>query len=84
MSWLIAPKDADVEKIISLLTDQSQAPLFIHCTHGQDRTGLIMGLYRIFVDKWSSGNAYDEMLKIGFHPEFFALDHYFKSKTQMP
>ena len=40
----------------------------IHCEHGQDRTGLLVGLYRVLVQGWSVAQAYAEMRYHGFHP----------------
>lgn len=42
--------------------------IFIHCSHGQDRTGLIVGCYRVSVQCWSKAKAYAEMKTNGFHP----------------
>lgn len=47
--------------------------VLIHCTHGQDRTGLVIGRYRVLHDGWSKDAAYDEMIKYGFHPELHGL-----------
>jgi protein tyrosine/serine phosphatase len=41
---------------------------YVHCEHGQDRTGLIMGVYRVRVEHWTKQQAYQEMLRHGFHP----------------
>jgi len=41
---------------------------FVHCEHGQDRTGLIVGAYRVKVEHWTKKQAYQEMLSHGFHP----------------
>ncbi len=81
MSSFKKPKDEQVDKILAQLQDKSLMPIFIHCKHGQDRTGMIMGLYRFRVDKWSSKKAYAEMKQYGFHPILFPLDRYFKKKT---
>ncbi len=45
----------------------------VHCTHGQDRTGLIIGMHRVLHDGWSKDNAYREMLSNHFHPELHGL-----------
>jgi protein tyrosine/serine phosphatase len=41
---------------------------YVHCERGQDRTGLIVGVYRVKVEHWTKADAYQEMLKHGFHP----------------
>lgn len=45
----------------------------VHCTHGQDRTGYLIGRYRVNSEGWSKEDAYLEMLKYGFHPELHGL-----------
>lgn len=45
----------------------------IHCTHGQDRTGLIVGMHRVMHDGWFARDAYGEMLDHNFHPELVGL-----------
>ncbi len=46
---------------------------FVHCSHGQDRTGLIVACYRLMVDGWSKADAEKEMLAHGFHKELRGL-----------
>ncbi len=41
---------------------------FVHCQHGQDRTGLVIGAYRVKVGHWMKIAAYREMKANGFHP----------------
>lgn len=51
----------------------AKQPIFVHCEHGQDRTGLIVGCYRVWKQNWAKGNAWDEMIKNGFHWELLGL-----------
>ena len=44
----------------------------VHCSHGQDRTGLAVGMYRRSLG-WSKDRAWDEMIGRGFHPELVGL-----------
>lgn len=81
MSAFQTPKDSQVNKILAQLQDSALMPIFLHCKHGQDRTGMIMGLYRYQVDKWSARKAYEEMNAFGFHPVLVGLDSYFKKRT---
>lgn len=42
--------------------------VLVHCTHGQDRTGFVIGQSRVLADGWDKSQAYSEMLNYGFHP----------------
>lgn len=48
------------------------APVFVHCEHGEDRTGLLIGCFRLS-QGWTKSKAYAEMLERGFHPELQGL-----------
>jgi tyrosine-protein phosphatase SIW14 len=76
-----APTDKEMERLLAALNNQSNQPLFIHCLHGQDRTGLAIGLFRFKIQGWTADQAYSEMLENHFHPRYKALDNYFKEKT---
>jgi hypothetical protein len=45
----------------------------VHCTHGQDRTGLVVGRHRVLHDGWSKDAADQEMRAHGFHPALHGL-----------
>jgi hypothetical protein len=45
-----------------------------NCQGGQDRTGLVIGIYRVKVDRWSKEVARNEMKVHGFHPELLGLE----------
>jgi protein tyrosine/serine phosphatase len=81
MSGFWTPDDSEVNQIEAIMADTSQRPIFVHCQHGQDRTGLIVGLYRVFSEHWSPADAYNEMLAKGFHQALFLLNHYYEEKT---
>jgi len=75
------PKDEAINAVLTIMNDPSQYPILVHCKHGEDRTGMVAGLYRVFTDKWEPEAAYEEMLDLGFHPLLFNLDKYFKDRT---
>jgi protein tyrosine/serine phosphatase len=50
---------------------------FIHCAHGQDRTGLVVAGYRM-ANGMSKADAEKEMLANGFHKELIGLWGFFK------
>ena len=45
---------------------------YVHCLHGQDRTGLVVASYRVR-SGWSHKEAEAEMLRLGFHPLLVGL-----------
>jgi protein tyrosine/serine phosphatase len=44
-----------------LLRDPENYPLLVHCRNGVDRTGYMLGIYRLEVDGWSAARATREM-----------------------
>jgi protein tyrosine/serine phosphatase len=70
-----------INKILSLMSDPANYPIYIHCQKGEDRTGLVVGLYRVLIQKWSPEDAWAEMLKFGYHPYFEQLTKYFEKRT---
>ena len=77
MSPFTEPSEEAVELFFSLVRDSRLHPIFVHCMHGQDRTGLMVSLYRLKVDGWNANEAFQEMLKFGFHPSFENLTEVF-------
>lgn len=66
------PKDATVK--LALDTMLAGGGIYVHCDHGQDRTGLLVGLYRVAHDHWTRSAAWREMLRDGYHVELLGLD----------
>ena len=81
MSAEQTPDESEVQQILAALTDSSNFPVFVHCKLGEDRTGLIMALYRVEEQDWTPQAAYDEWVKDGFHTNLTALKDYFDQKT---
>lgn len=40
---------------------------YVHCLHGQDRTGLVCAAYRVKFMDWKIDDAINEMYSFGFH-----------------
>jgi tyrosine-protein phosphatase SIW14 len=81
MSGFWYPDSEQVSQTLRILANKNNYPIFVHCEHGQDRTGLIVGLYRVIYEKWSPAKAYNEMLTNGFHPILVFLNHFFEEET---
>jgi tyrosine-protein phosphatase SIW14 len=54
---------------------------YVHCLHGQDRTGLVIGLFRVR-SGWTKAQAEKEMLARGFHRELHGLWDYWEDHVR--
>jgi protein tyrosine/serine phosphatase len=57
-----------LENILNTLVDPELRPVYVHCLFGNERTGFVVGLYRTYVQKWSSQETYREMKRDRFKP----------------
>jgi protein tyrosine phosphatase (PTP) superfamily phosphohydrolase (DUF442 family) len=62
---------AVVRMALSAMTDPASQPVFVHCSRGKDRAGVVAAVYRMEVDGWSMEEAVSEMEAFGFH-EFWS------------
>jgi tyrosine-protein phosphatase SIW14 len=65
--------DTMMSKITAAEKDPSKGAVFVHCAHGSDRTGAMIGLWRVMHDKWDYDSTYKEMRKYWFTPKFTEL-----------
>jgi tyrosine-protein phosphatase SIW14 len=73
MSAWKQPSQNQIDSFLSVVDREDQQPIFVHCLHGEDRTGAMVAIYRIQHDGWAEDKAYDEMLSKGFHRIFLNL-----------
>ena len=57
MTGLTPPTEAEITKILALLEDNANGPVFVHCRRGADRTGAVIAAYHIDHHKWDNGRA---------------------------
>ncbi|UPT73869.1 MAG: tyrosine-protein phosphatase [Elusimicrobiota bacterium] len=62
-----APKPERLQLAVNALGDKRLHPIYVHCLHGQDRTGLVVGLHRVINEGVPKQTAWEEMKRIGFH-----------------
>jgi protein tyrosine/serine phosphatase len=62
-------EDEDVVRFLRIVTAPERQPVFVHCQHGADRTGMMTAIYRIAMEGWSKDDAITEMTEggYGFH-----------------
>ncbi len=68
-------KDEDIEKFLDVVNNPKNGPVYMHCRQGQDRCGTMVAIYRLTQQNWGATQAYNEMLKYGFHPIFIGLSN---------
>jgi tyrosine-protein phosphatase SIW14 len=69
------PNEADFNQAIS----EIKPGTFVHCLHGQDRTGLAIGIYRLR-EGTNKSAAWQEMTNHGFHPALHGLTKYWENQ----
>jgi len=67
LNYWTLPRESDVKALLEVIDDQANQPVFVHCFHGADRTGVMVAMYRILRNDWSLQEAYKEMRDCGFH-----------------
>lgn len=78
------PADADdlfrgptVEHLLAVaaVIDFARCPVYVHCLHGQDRTGAVIAVYRHRYQGWAKERAFAEARSLGFHVGLYGLVH---------
>jgi tyrosine-protein phosphatase SIW14 len=64
-----APSKADLDLIFQCINGSMAAGdgVYVHCLHGEDRTGMVCAYWRVKVDGWPVEKAIEEMFAMGFH-----------------
>lgn len=63
-----APTRKQVETFLAALAKAEKEPVYVHCQHGADRTGAMIGIYRMRVQEWDFEKTWKEMRQFGFKP----------------
>ena len=67
------PSEASIKNFLEVAMNPESHPVFVHCLHGQDRTGAMVCIYRMEAHGHTFDQAYEEMVAGGFHKEFLNL-----------
>lgn len=73
------PEDEDVVKFLKVMQEPKNLPVFVHCQHGADRTGMMVAVYRILHQGWPADEAAKETHNFGFHKIFRDIQKYLKN-----
>jgi uncharacterized protein (TIGR01244 family) len=59
------PNDSQIERVLSLIDAEENGTVLVHCQKGEDRTGMIIALYRISREGWTDDDAIQEAKRFG-------------------
>jgi len=72
-------EEEDVIAFLKVATNPAHQPVFVHCQHGSDRTGLMLAIYRIYVQNWSKEDALKELEVFGRHDIYSNIPKFIKA-----
>ena len=77
-AWHI--EDVDVVRALRIIRKRENGPFLIHCSHGADRVGVMIAMFRVVEQGWTKEDAIQEMMYggYGFHPFWFLIPGYVK------
>ena len=78
------PTDEQVQQFLTVASDSTQYPMFIHCHAGKDRTGAMSAIYRMQVCGWTRDEAIEEMRAFGFAGRYKRLFNYVRDYSPHP
>ncbi len=77
-TWELTPDK--VAAFLRIAVDPNAAPVFVHCQHGADRTGVMIAAYRMVVQNVEKKKAIREMTHggFGYHPLWTELPDFLR------
>src|SRR5262249_1266005 len=61
------PQGDVANRFLEIVNDQENWPIYVHCSGGRHRTGVMIAVYRITVDGWNFERTYREMKDYDFY-----------------
>lgn len=74
------PTGTQIDQAVSFLQDEKNGKVFVHCSHGKDRTGLVVAMYRLRSNDYCISKAAEEMDSYGANPMLFNMKNVLLSK----
>lgn len=78
------PTPREVATLLAMLKRAPQEPVYVHCQHGADRTGCMIGIWRVTQQGWTFPQAWAEMRKDGFNPRWTKLTAAVRARAPKP
>jgi protein tyrosine/serine phosphatase len=70
MSTQSRPTTEQLDRVLSIVEDARNQPVFVHCHGGRHRTGIVTAVYRMKNDGWPADRAFAEMKQYQFDKGF--------------
>ena len=70
MSTSRRPSQPEIDQFLSLVNEQANQPVYVHCMGGRHRTGAMTAVYRMTQDGWTADRAFSEMKQYKFGADF--------------
>jgi protein tyrosine phosphatase (PTP) superfamily phosphohydrolase (DUF442 family) len=70
MTTHVPPTPEQLALFLQIVNDPANQPVYVHCAGGRHRTGVMTAVYRMTADGWSADDAFGEMKKYNFGPDF--------------
>lgn len=67
------PDEKTLMRAVEALENRNNLPALVHCSHGKDRTGLVVAVYSVRNKKYCKDTALNEMEHYGTSPFLFGL-----------
>jgi len=71
-------KEAEVVEFLKVVNDPKNQPVFVHCACGCDRTGMMVGAYRLLEQNRTTDDVLKELHDYGFHSIYKEIPKYLK------
>lgn len=72
LNAFVCPSEKQISRFLEALESRHESGIYVHCIHGRDRTGTMIGIFRLS-QGWSYDEVLSEMQKHGFGMEFRRL-----------
>ena len=68
-----SPDLKDLMKVVKIIESRGKGKVLVHCSHGKDRTGLVIAIYSVRNKNLCKDTAYEQMKFYGASPFLFGL-----------
>lgn len=75
---LSRPNLNEINKVLAVMRESENTPVFVHCKNGEDRTGTIIACYRIAYEGWTDDQAIAEARKQGMSRLQFGMKNFIR------